>query len=134
SGALGLASGLLPAGFYYKTFMWPKRFWMKYEHVIREGAGLGYAPVEADADSYDKINAHCDVLVAGAGPAGLAAALAAGRSGARVLLVDEQNESGGSLLGSTERINGAPAEAWIDAARAELAAMPEVRVLPRSTV
>ncbi len=134
SGALGVASALLPAGFYYKTFMWPKRFWMKYEHVIREGAGLGYAPTEADADSYDKINAHCDVLVVGAGPAGLAAALAAGRSGARVILADEQSEFGGSLPGSTERINGAPAGAWVAAARTELAGMPEVRLLPRSTV
>lgn len=134
SGALGLASGVLPAGFYYKTFMWPKRFWMKYEHVIREGAGLGYAPTDADADSYDKINAHCDVLVVGAGPAGLAAALAAGRSGARVILADEQSELGGSLLGTNEPVNGAPARAWIEHAKAELAGMPEVRLLPRSTV
>ena len=77
----GMFARLMPAGFYYKTFMWPKRLWMKYEHFIREAAGLGMAPQLPDADRYDKMNAHCDVLVVGGGPAGLAAALAAGRSG-----------------------------------------------------
>src|SRR5882724_6219827 len=91
-------SRLFPAGFYYKTFMWPPSFWMKYEQVIRRAAGLGRSPAEPDPDRYDKTNAHCDVLVVGAGPAGIAAALAAGRSGARVILADEQAEPGGSLL------------------------------------
>jgi len=89
----GMFGRLMPAGFYYKTFMWPKGLWMKYEHCIRKASGLGVAPAVADVDRYDKMNAHCDVLVVGAGPAGLAAALAAGRSGARVMLVDEQNAS-----------------------------------------
>ncbi len=88
----------MPAGFYYKTFMWPKRFWMRYEHFIRKASGLGVAPDDPDPDVYDKMNAHCDVLVVGGGPAGLAAAWAAGRAGARVILADEQQEFGGSLL------------------------------------
>ncbi|WP_119458229.1 2Fe-2S iron-sulfur cluster-binding protein, partial [Rhodospirillaceae bacterium SYSU D60014] len=92
-------SRLFPAGFYYKTFMWPANFWQKvYEPVIRRAAGLGRAPRETDPDYYDKTHAHCDVLVVGGGPAGLAAALAAGRAGARVILADEQAELGGSLL------------------------------------
>ena len=69
---------LLPAGFYYKTFMWPANFWMTYERFIRRAAGLGKAPTGPDPDRYDKANVHCDVLVVGGGPAGLAAALAAG--------------------------------------------------------
>ena len=100
--AAGLVARLLPAGFYYKTFMWPRRFWMRYEHYIRKASGLGVAPDEPDPDAYDKMNAHCDVLVAGGGPAGLAAAWAAGRAGARVILADEQSEFGGSLLGARD--------------------------------
>ena len=66
--AVGLAGGLTPAGFYYKTFMWPKRLWMAYEHLIRKAAGLGTAPAQADPDIYDTFNQHCDVLIVGAGP------------------------------------------------------------------
>ncbi len=133
-GALNsVMSRLFPAGFYYKTFMWPASFWMKYEYFIRRAAGLGKAPSEPDPDSYEKTHAHCDVLVVGGGPAGLAAALAAGRSGARVILCDEQAEFGGTLLGAPETIDGQPSADWIAAAQAELAALPEVRLLPRTT-
>lgn len=134
SGALNWASKLLPAGFYYKTFKWPAGYWKHYEHAIRAGAGLGYAPDDVDVDTYDKRNAHCDVLVVGAGPAGLAAARAAGRSGARVILADEQHEFGGSLLSTGERIGDAPAMEWVARVRAELAALPEVTLLARATV
>ena len=90
---------LFSAGFYYKTFMWPRAFWDRvYEPVIRNAAGLGVSPTEPDADRYAARFAHTDVLVVGAGPAGLAAALAAGRSGASVMLVDETAEPGGTLL------------------------------------
>ena len=89
-----------PAGFYYKTFMWPASMWMRYEHVIRHAAGLGkVADDHNDPDRYEKTHAHCDILVAGGGATGLMAALQAAKSGARVILADEQNEFGGWLLG-----------------------------------
>ena len=129
-----LAARLIPAGFYYKTFMWPARFWERYEYVIRRAAGLGKAPEGRDPDRYDKTHAHCDVLVVGAGPAGLAAALAAARAGARVILADEQAEPGGALLGLAEEIDGKPALDWVAAALAELEKNQDVRVLTRTTV
>ena len=130
----GLASRLIPAGFYYKTFMWPAALWERYEYVIRRAAGLGKAPEGRDPDRYDKTHAHCDVLVVGAGPAGLAAALAAARAGARVVLADEQAEPGGALLGLAEEIDGKPALDWVAAALAELEMNEDVRVLTRTTV
>ena len=93
-----LLSPIFVAGFYYKTFMWPAALWEKlYEPVIRRAAGLGRASLEADPDTYEKSHAFCDVLIVGAGPAGLAAALAAGRAGARVILCDEDFLLGGRL-------------------------------------
>ena len=133
-GVIGSVGGkFMPPGFYYKTFMAPQSMWPKYEKYIRKAAGLGRAPKEKDPDIYDHINRHCDVVVIGAGPAGLAAALAAGRSGARVILCDEQEEMGGSLLDSRELIDGRPASAWAAAVLAELAALPDVLILPRTT-
>jgi sarcosine oxidase subunit alpha len=129
-----LISRIIPAGFYYKTFMWPARMWMTYEHIIRHAAGLGRAPKRADPDRYDHRHAHCDILIAGGGPAGLAAALVAGRAGARVILADEQNEMGGALLGEMSKIDGAPAIEWVEAALKELASLEDVRLLPRATV
>ena len=131
---LGLFSKFLPPGFYYKTFMWPKNMWKVYEYFIRKGGGLGISPKEPDPDHYDKINIHCDVLVVGGGPAGLAAALQAGRSGARVIIADEQNEFGGQLLSGRELIDGAPAMKWVSSIIGELAELKEVRLFPRSTV
>ncbi|CAM5459586.1 sarcosine oxidase subunit alpha [Aquamicrobium terrae] len=126
---------LFSAGFYYKTFMWPKSFWNKvYEPFIRGAAGLGKSPAEPDPDTYASRFAHCDVLVVGAGPAGLAAALEAGRSGAKVILVDEQAEPGGSLLSETDAgIDGRSGWEWLKAATVELATLPNVTVLPRTT-
>ena len=127
---------LIPAGFYYKTFMWPPKLWMWYEERIRHAAGMGHCPTEADPDKYDTMHTHCDVLVVGAGPAGLAAALAAGRTGARVIIVDEQAEMGGALLSERDatEIDGKPASEWVAAALSELAGMDEVRVMARTTV
>jgi sarcosine oxidase, subunit alpha len=106
---------LLPAGFYYKTFMWPAAFWQRlYEPAIRAAAGLGRAPEAADPDRYLHRYAHCDVLVIGAGPAGLAAAAAAAAKRQRVILCDEQSEPGGSLLARPAmRIDGLAVSDWI---------------------
>ncbi|CAN7600991.1 sarcosine oxidase subunit alpha family protein [Trinickia sp. LjRoot230] len=123
----------IPAGFYYKTFMWPRKWWPKYEEKIRAAAGLGKAPDVPDADRYDKCFAHCDVLVVGGGPAGLAAAHAAGLAGARVVLVDDQRELGGSLLSCRAQIDGKPASQWIEKIEAALSQMPDVKILTRST-
>jgi len=130
----GVFSRFLPAGFYYKTFMWPQKFWMAYEHIIRKASGLGESPRLPDPDHYLRTNAHCDVLVVGSGPAGLMAALAAGRSGARVILADEQAEFGGRLLSSVDRIDNQAADDWLSEVVAELTSMPDVRLLKRSTV
>ena len=124
---------LMPPGFYYKTFMYPAKLWMTYEHFIRKAAGLGSSPVQNDPDIYDKLNQHCDLLVIGAGPAGLMAAREAARNGARVIIADEQSEFGGSLLASTQRIDGRSATAWVDEIVAELNAFDNVQTLPRST-
>ena len=123
------------AGFYYKTFMWPKSFWEKiYEPIIRKAAGLGVASKETDPDKYEKAYAHCDLLVVGSGPAGLMAALTAARSGVRVILADESSALGGSLLNENEEIGGMPGHAWAMATIAELGAMPNVTVMPRTTI
>ena len=99
----------LGAGFYYKTFMWPASFWEKvYEPLIRRAAGLGRAAGAPDPDHYEKAHAFCDVLVIGGGPAGLAAALAAGRAGARVILCEEDFRLGGRLLAERREIDGRP--------------------------
>ncbi len=132
--AAGLLSPLLPAGFYYKTFMWPRSWWHKvYEPAIRKAAGLGRAPVHADPDHYATCFAHCETLVVGAGPAGLAAALAAAESGERVMLCDEQNEMGGTLLAPGDAaIEGCPAATWLAETLAALA-KAGVTLLPRTT-
>lgn len=131
----GLAAPALVAGFYYKTFMWPAAFWEKlYEPAIRRAAGLGRAANVEDPDHYEKAFAFCDVLVIGAGPAGLSAALTAGRSGARVIICDEDFRLGGRLLAERREINGRPAADWLTATLAELASLSEVRIMPRTSV
>jgi sarcosine oxidase subunit alpha len=131
----GALSPLFPAGFYYKTFMWPRAFWDRvYEPAIRAAAGLGRAPSAPDADRYSHHHAHCEVLVVGAGPAGLAAALAASESGKRVILADEQAEMGGALLHDvTSTIDGEPAWVWLTETLATLASRANITLLPRTT-
>jgi sarcosine oxidase, subunit alpha len=128
-------SPLLSTGFYYKTFMWPPALWRRlYEPIIRAAAGLGRAPSEPDPDRYLHQFAHCDLLVIGGGPAGLAAALAASATGRRVILCDEQAEAGGSLLAEPDAvIEGKPATDWLAGTLATLRAAPNVTLLARTT-
>lgn len=128
-------SPMLPAGFYYKTFMWPKFAWKTiYEPKIRAAAGLGVVPGEPDTDRYSNRFAHCDVLVIGAGAAGLAAALSAASTGLQVILCDEQPEVGGALRYENDvQIDGISGYEWAVAAYAKLREMKNVRVLTRTT-
>lgn len=131
----GLFSPLLGAGFYYKTFMWPAAFWEKvYEPLIRRAAGLGTMAQAPDPDHYEKSSAFCDLLVIGAGPAGLMAALTAARSGARVVLADEDSRFGGRLLSERRLLDGQSSLVWVEAVERELAALPTVRLMRRTTV
>jgi heterotetrameric sarcosine oxidase alpha subunit len=128
-------SSFLAAGFYYKTFMWPAAFWEKlYEPIIRRAAGLGSAALEPDPDTYDKGFLHCDLLITGAGPTGLMAALTAGRAGAQVILADEDSLVGGRLNCETITVNDQAASDWVRVVQAELADMPNVRIMTRTTV
>ncbi len=114
-GVNGRLSRLLPAGFYYKTFMRPRAAWKHlYEPLIRRAAGLGRAPEGPDPDFYERIHYRCDVVVVGAGPAGLAAANRAAESGARVLLVEQSPWIGGRLLGDETEIDGRPGAEWAE--------------------
>ncbi|WP_423210054.1 sarcosine oxidase subunit alpha family protein [Paracoccus yeei] len=129
-----LMSPFFAAGFYYKTFMWPKAFWEKlYEPMIRRAAGLGSLSMQADPDSYDSGFLHCDLLVIGGGAAGLAAALTAARTGARVILADEDFRLGGRLLSESAPLER-PATEWIAELEAEFASLPNLRVMRRTTV
>ena len=125
---------VMPPGFYYKTFMYPKSLWSTYEKYIRKAAGLGRSPLENDPDRYDHFNQHADVVIVGAGPAGLSAALVAARSGARVIIADEQAEFGGSLLHTNEQIDGMSGQAWVEQTIAQLATYPDVLMLPKACV
>jgi methylglutamate dehydrogenase subunit C len=130
-----LAAPFLGAGFYYKTFMWPKAFWEKlYEPVIRRAAGLGALSGKHNPDTYDKAFAFCDLLVVGAGPSGLMAARVAAEAGLDVILCDEDARMGGRLLIEREEVDGLPAAEWAAAQVDALAAMPNVRLMTRTTV
>lgn len=130
-----LMSPFFAAGFYYKTFMWPKAFWEKlYEPMIRKAAGLGALSMLPDPDAYDKGFLHCDLLVIGAGAAGLAAALTAARAGARVILADEDFRLGGRLMAESHTLDDAPAMDWVAGLEAEFASLPNLRVMTRTTV
>ena len=123
-------STFLPAGFYNKTFMWPRAAWEKlYEPAIRRMAGLGESPTAPDPDHYEAVYAHCEVLVIGAGPAGIEAAITAAKAdpAARVVLIDEQEEIGGGALSDPDLWD------WLKAAYDDISALPNLQVLPRTT-
>jgi len=131
-------SRLLPAGFYYKTFMWPPtpRWWLRYEHLIRYAAGMGRSSDAPDPDRYEHQYAHCDVLVIGGGPAGLAAAHAVAYAGARVIVCDENPAFGGGLRGVCDdgaKVDGKPSATWIDDVVRDLSGNGDVTLLPRTT-
>lgn len=134
-GGNDLISNFLTAGFYYKTFMWPRAFWEKlYEPIIRRAAGLGRLSMAPDPDTYDKGFLHCDLLIIGAGPSGLIAALTAARAGARIILADEDFRLGGRLNSEIEELGGALASDWAKSTIAELESHPNVRLMTRTTV
>ena len=124
-----------PAGFYYKTFMWPKSFWYKvYEPFIRKAAGLGVASIEKDKERYEHKYEYCDLLVTGSGPAGLSSAYAAAKNGAKVILAEDKPRFGGSLLTDDVTIDNLSGKAWSDKIITELKEMPNVIVKNRSQV
>lgn len=128
-----LLGRFIPAGFYYKTFKWPN--WHLFEPSIRKAAGLAAAPAHPPSSGhFEARHAHADVLIAGAGPAGLQAALEAGRAGKRVFLADEGTEAGGSLLNRILTIGGRPAMDWVAEAVEELSRMANVTHLQNATV
>ncbi|MDC0043319.1 sarcosine oxidase subunit alpha family protein [Candidatus Pelagibacter sp.] len=125
----------LPAGFYYKTFMWPRSFWYKiYEPFIRKAAGFGVASIKHDKDRYEHKYEYCDLLVTGSGPAGLASAYAAAKNGAKVILAEDKSRFGGSLLTSEVSIGNQTGKEWAENILAELQEMPNVKVKNRSQV
>ena len=130
-----LLNKFFPAGFYYKTFMWPKNFWYKiYEPIIRKAAGLGIAPLKPDPDRYEHKFEYCDVLITGSGPAGLAGALAAAKNGVRVILAEDKPRFGGSLLTDEVSIGNKKGKDWANETILQLKSMPNVIIKNRSQI
>ena len=124
-----------PAGFYYKTFMWPKSFWYHvYEPLIRKAAGMGKASLDPDPDRYEHQYEHCDILVVGSGPSGISSALSAAKNGARVILAEDKARFGGSLLTDNVTIGNKNGDEWVEDSISELKSMPNVIVKKRSQV
>ncbi|MDF1654375.1 MAG: sarcosine oxidase subunit alpha family protein [Coxiellaceae bacterium] len=129
---IGMLHKFMSPGFYYKTFMKPRFLWPYFEKALRANTGLGHAPKEKDKDDYDKLTHYCDLLIIGAGPAGLTAALNAANTAARVIVVDEQNELGGCLLSENLIINKMPCSEWLREAAHTLMDASNVIVLTKS--
>ena len=136
-GISNILSPLLPAGFYYKTFMWPANFWEKYEHFIRHSAGLGKSPKVADPDIYDHKYIHCDVLVIGAGISGIIAAKTAAQNNLKTLLLDEKTEIGGTTIyqnSNNFKINNEISSDWLINEINELKKLDNLEIKTRTSV
>ena len=136
-GINNLLSPLLPAGFYYKTFMWPASFWEKYEYFIRKSAGLGKSPTESDPDIYEHKYIHCDVLVIGAGISGIMAAKIAAKNGLKTLLVDEKPNLGGSTIYQNSnyfKINNQTSGSWLEKEINEIKKLENLEIKTRTSV
>jgi heterotetrameric sarcosine oxidase alpha subunit len=129
----GVLSWFLSAGFYYKTFMWPAGAWEFYEKFIRRAAGMGKGTHLPDPETYEHVHDHTEILVIGSGAAGLSAALTAGQSGYRVLLVEQDFELGGALLYEQGQIADLSLLDWRDQMLAEIETLDNIKVLPRTT-
>jgi len=130
-------SPLLPAGFYYKTFMWPASFWEKYEFFIRHSAGLGKSPTKPDKDLYDHQYAHCDVLVIGGGISGILSAKLAAEKGLKTILVDDKNYLGGSTIYQDDnifKINNENSNKWLKKQIEGLNKLPNLIIKNRTSV
>ena len=136
-GINNLLSPLLPAGFYYKTFMWPKSFWEKYEYFIRKSAGLGKSPTKADPDIYEHEYIHCDVLIIGAGISGIISAKTAAKKGLKTLLVDEKQNLGGSTIYQNSehyKINNQTSGSWLEKEINEIKKIENLEIRLRTSV
>jgi sarcosine oxidase subunit alpha len=136
-GINNILSPVLPAGFYYKTFMWPASFWEKYEYVIRHSAGLGKSPNVADPDIYDHRYVHCDVLVIGAGIAGIIAAKTAAKNNLKTLILDEKAEIGGTTIyqnSNNFKIDNKISSDWLNNEINELKKLDNLEIKTRTSV
>ena len=136
-GINNLLSPLLPAGFYYKTFMWPASFWEKYEYFIRKSAGLGKSPTTPDPDIYEHEYIHCDVLIVGAGISGIMAAKTAAKNGLKTLLVDEKPNLGGSTIYQNSehfKINNQNSGSWLEKEINEIKKIDNLDIRIRTSV
>ncbi len=136
-GINNLLSPLLPAGFYYKTFMWPASFWEKYEYFIRKSAGLGKSPTTPDPDIYEHEYIHCDVLIVGAGISGIMAAKTAAKNGLKTILVDEKPNLGGSTVYQSSehfKINNQNSGSWLEKEINEIKKIDNLDIRIRTSV
>ncbi len=136
-GINNIISAFLPAGFYYKTFMWPSSFWKTYEYFIRHSAGLGKSPTKKDPDIYDHRYIHCDVLVVGAGISGILAAKNAAKNNLKTLLLEEKNELGGTTIyqnGEFNKIENQNSSDWLKKEIQELRNIKNLEVKKRTSV
>ena len=136
-GINNLLSPIIPAGFYYKTFMWPASFWEKYEYFIRKSAGLGKSPTKRDPDVYEHKYIHCDVLVIGSGISGIMAAKTAAKNGFRTLLVDEKPYLGGSTIYQNStyfKINNQNSGSWLEKEINEIKKLKNLTIKTRTSV